>query len=438
MSANVTLSMKPAVAAAIALTMLGSGACSKKEAPQPEPPKVTVVEVTPTSVPVYDEFVGQTDAPTNVEIRARVEGYVDRIAFEEGSIVRQGAVLYVLDRRPYEAALENAKATRMKGLAQLAKARESVELLRAKSNLEASEAELVNAEQNLARVRPLAAEKAVTQAQLDAAVARQKEAKAKRDADASAVTQAEITQRTDIDAAKAIVDAADADIKTATLNLGYTTVTAPISGRIGRSSVKVGSLVQLSMAEPLTTISTTDEVYVNFSIPERLYIQYSENATGAAAGNRPGQNLELILADGQVYPHRGRVNLADRQVDPETGTLGLRAVFPNPAGTVKPGQFARVRAVMQQVDNAVVIPQEAIQDLLGTRYVYVVRTDNMVERRDVVPGSRVGSYWVIDQGLGFGDRVVVEGVQNCRPNLAVTPLTKPNAAPSPEGLAPAS
>lgn len=435
MGAYDTLYLQPAVALAIALTILGSGACSKKETPPPEPPKVTVVEVTPTSVPIYDEFVGQTDAPTNVEIRARVEGYVDRIAFEEGSIVRKGALLYVLDKRPYEAALENAKATRMKGLAQLAKARESVELLRAKSNLEASEAELVNAEQNLARVRPLADQKAVTQAQLDSAVARQKEAKAKRDADASAVTQSEITQRTDIDAAKAIVDAADADIKTATLNLGYTTVTAPITGRIGRSSVKVGSLVQFAMPEPLTTISTTDEVYVNFSIPERLYISLSERARAYDTGERPGERLELILADGQVYPHRGRVNLADRNVDPETGTLGLRAVFPNPQGMVKPGQFARVRAVMQQADNAVVIPQEAIQDLLGTRFVYVVRADNVVERRDVVPGNRVGSYWVIDQGLGFGDRVVVEGVQNCRPNLAVTPLTKPSAAPAPEALA---
>jgi membrane fusion protein (multidrug efflux system) len=429
MSVNDTTCRQTAVAIAIAITILGSGACRAKETTQPEPPKVTVFEVTPTSVPIYDEFVGQTDAPTNVEIRARVEGYVDKIAFEEGSIVSQGALLYVLDRRPYLAALENAKAERAKGLAQLAKAKESVELIRAQASLDASEADLVNAEQNLARVRPLAAERAVTQAQLDEAVARQKAAQADKEGDVAAVRQAEITQRTDIDAAKAVVEAADAAIKTATLNLGYTAITSPITGRIGRSAVKVGSLVQVAMPEPLTTISTTSEVIVNFSIPERLYIALADRQ-GTATGERPGDRLELILADGQVYPHRGRINLADRTVNPETGTLGLRAVFPNPQGLVKPGQFARVRAVMQQVDNAVVIPQEAIQDLLGTRFVYIVRADNVVERRDVVPGSRVGALWVIDEGLGFGDRVVVEGVQNVRPNTTVVPMTKPLLAPS--------
>ncbi|MBK6316164.1 MAG: efflux RND transporter periplasmic adaptor subunit [Blastocatellia bacterium] len=415
---------------AIALALTGVAACSKKQAPAAVPPSVNVVQLAPLSVPIYDEFIGQTDAPDNVEIRARVEGYVEDIPFTEGSIVSKGALLYTLDRRPFEAALESSKASLAQAKAMLAKAQESVELVRAKANLKASNAELVNASQLLARVQPLAEQKAVTQAQLDEATARQKEAEARVAGDTAAVQQAEITQRTDIDAAKAVVAAGQASVRASELNLGYTKIYAPVSGRIGRSAVKLGSLVQQGMAEPLTIISTTGEITVNFTITERQYLDLAEKMKVIQSDpGRKGQ-LQLILADGSVHPEVGRVNLADRSVDPQTGTLGLRAIFPNPEGLVKPGQFAKIRAAIIQTDNAIIIPQEAIQDLLGSRYVYVVGDDNIAKRRDVVPGARIGTMWVIDKGLNPGERVVIEGLQKIRPDTPVTPTTVPLPDPN--------
>ena len=415
---------------AIALALTGVAACSKKQAPAAVPPSVNVAQLAPLSVPIYDEFIGQTDAPDNVEIRARVEGYVEDIPFTEGSIVSKGALLYTLDRRPFEAALESSKASLAQAKAMLAKAQESVELVRAKANLKASNAELVNASQLLARVQPLAEQKAVTQAQLDEATARQKEAEARVAGDTAAVQQAEITQRTDIDAAKAVVAAGQASVRASELNLGYTKIYAPVSGRIGRSAVKLGSLVQQGMAEPLTIISTTGEITVNFTITERQYLDLAEKMKVIQSDpGRKGQ-LQLILADGSVHPEVGRVNLADRSVDPQTGTLGLRAIFPNPEGLVKPGQFAKIRAAIIQTDNAIIIPQEAIQDLLGSRYVYVVGDDNIAKRRDVVPGARIGTMWVIDKGLNPGERVVIEGLQKIRPDTPVTPTTVPLPDPN--------
>lgn len=414
----------------VGLALIAGTACSKKQAPAAVPPSVNVVQLAPMSVPIYDEFVGQTDAPDNVEIRARVEGYVEEIPFTEGSIVSKGALLYTLDRRPFEAALQSSKATLAQAKAMLAKAQESVELVRAKANLTASQAELKNANQLLARVEPLAAQRAVTQAQLDEATARQKEAEARVAGDTAAVQQAEITQRTDIDAAKAQVASGEAAVRASELDLGYTKIYAPVSGRIGRSAVKVGSLVRQAMPDPLTIISTTGEITVNFTITERQYLDLAQKMKVIESDpGRKGQ-LQLILADGSVHPEVGRVNLADRSVDPTTGTLGLRAIFPNPEGLVKPGQFAKIRAAIIQTDNAIIIPQEAIQDLLGSRYVYVVGDDNIAKRRDVVPGARVGTMWVIDKGLNPGERVVIEGLQKVRPDIPVTPTTVPMPDPN--------
>lgn len=413
-----------------ALALSGAIACSKKQAPAAVPPSVNVVQLAPMSVPIYDEFVGQTDAPDNVEIRARVEGYVEQIAYTEGSIVQKGALLYSLDRRPFEAALETSKATLAQAKAMLAKAQESVELIRAKASLSASKAELVNANQLLARVEPLAAQRAVTQAQLDEATARQKEAEARVAGDTAAVQQAEITQRTDIDAAKAMVASGQASVRASEVNLGYTRIVAPVTGRIGRSAVKMGSLVQQSMPDPLTVISTTGNITVNFTITERQYLDLAQKMKIIESDpGRKGQ-LQLVLADGSVHPEVGRVDLADRSVDPTTGTLGLRAIFPNPEGLVKPGQFAKIRAAIIQTDNAIIIPQEAIQDLLGSRYVYVVGDDNIAKRRDVVPGARIGTMWVIDKGLNPGERVVIEGLQKIRPDSPVTPTTVPLPDPN--------
>jgi membrane fusion protein (multidrug efflux system) len=417
---------RPVAALAAVGVVVAFSACAKKAATAPEPPAINVVQVSRGNVPIFQEFIGQTEAPNNVEIRARVEGYVEKILFTEGSVVRAGTLLYTLDPRPFQAALESARADLAKAQAQLAKARDNVELVQAQANLVAYEAELLNAQQNLNHVQPLASQKAVTQAQLDAASARQKEAQAQVDAGKAAVQQAQVTQRTDIDAARGTVDAANAAIKTAELNLGYTRIYSPITGRIGRTSVNPGSLVQATMAEPLTVISTTGDVYVNFTITEREYLAFAQKLreVEAADPNRVGA-LELILADGSVHTHRGRVNLADRTVDPQTGTLGLRAVFPNPEGTIRPGQFARIRTVVEEARDVILLPQAAVMDQLGSRYVYIVTNEDVVARRDVVPGAQVGPNYVIDKGLEPGERVVIEGLQKVRPDVKVTPRVVP-------------
>jgi membrane fusion protein (multidrug efflux system) len=428
---------RSAVALAASFAVLTLSGCGKKAAPAPEPTAINVVQIANSDVPVYDEFVGQTEAPYQVEIRARVDGYIDKIAFTEGANVKTGALLFQLDPRPFQAALDNAKAELAKAKAQLQRAQESVDVVRARAALVADEASLLNAQQNLGRVEPLAGQRAVTQAQLDAASAQEKEAQARVTAGRALVQQTELTQKTDIDAAKAVVEAGNAAVKTAELNLAYTTIRAPMSGRIGRANVEVGSFAQVGQADPLTIINTTEEIYVNFSITERQYLELQAkiNAIETASAKREGQ-LDLILANGEVWPHKGKVNLTDTQVNAETGTLGLRAVFPNPGGVVKPGQFAKVRTVIEQATDVVVIPAQAVQDLLGARFVYVVNDENIVVRRDVVPGQQVGQMWIIDKGLSPGERVIVEGIQKVRPDAKVNPTVVPLASTGPSNPAP--
>lgn len=425
-----------ALNAVIAISVLALAvACGRKQDPQAaaQVPTVKVMQVVERNVPVFGEYVGQTESAKNVEVQARVEGFLEKIAFTEGSWVKQGALLFVIDQRPFEAELQKAKAQLARDEAALESATKSVELLRAKANLAQSEAQLVNAQQDLNRIRPLAKEEAVTPQELDAAVAKEKQAQALVEANRAAMAQTELLQQTDINTAKAAVQASRAAIRQAELNLSYTIIRAPISGYVGRNQpgIQVGALVGAQSKSLLTTISQVNPIYVNFSVTERAYLEYAKRY---GQGNRR-LPLELILEDGSVHPFEGRVNMAERTISSSTGTLTIRAEFPNPNRMLREGQFARVRALIDERTNALLAPQRALLELQGVTSLYVVGDDNKVQRRNVVAGAKTGEMFVVEQGLKAGERVIVDGVQKVRPDMTVKPTMLTEADLQPEAKA---
>ncbi len=373
------------VAFSVALAL---SSCAKKAEPPPPPPEVQVTDAVSKDVPIYVEFVGQTRGAKEVEVRSRVEGYLDTVNFEEGSFVRKGQLLYTIDPRPFEAALAQAKG----GLAQ-------------------AEAQLGKAKQDVSRYKPLAEQNAIPRQDYDTAVSRQ-------------------------EAAEASVEAARAMVKQAELDLGFTRITAPMSGLIGKTEINPGNLVgrQLTL---LTSISDIDPIHVRFSISEQEFLQLVRDREKDPDRKGSKVPLELLLADGSVHPYKGQVAFVERTVDPTTGTLQIEAGFPNPGRTLRPGLFARVRGAAEVRKGAVLVPQRAVQELQATYNVAVVGADNTVEIRPVTPGPRVGSMWVIDKGLHPGERVVVEGLQKVRPGMTVKAVPFPDntattGAPSPD------
>jgi membrane fusion protein, multidrug efflux system len=369
-------------ALALAASLAG---CGDKSAAPPPPPSVTVMPVQVRDVPVYREFTGETKGADDVEIRARVAGFLERQAYTEGTPVRRGALLFVIDPKPLEAALRRARADRAE-----------------------AEARFERATVQANRLRPLAAQNAVSQQDLDNALASEQ-------------------------ASRAAVDAARAAETSAELDLSYTRVTSPIDGMAGIANVDVGQYVGSPDPTVLTVVSALDPIKVSFNISESEYL---ELARATSAGGRLHRNpqaiVELQLADGSVHPEKGRVTIVGRGVDPGTGTMLLEAEFPNPQGIVRPGQFARVRIPVTVAKDAIVIPQRAVQELQGTYNVYVVGTDSTAEIRPVKPANRVGSDWVIGEGLRPGERVIVDGLQKVRPGAKVAPTA---AASSPDSAA---
>jgi membrane fusion protein (multidrug efflux system) len=324
------------------------------------------------------ELVGQTRGSQDVEIRARVEGYLDRVAFTEGSYVRKGALLYQIDPQPLEAALANAKA-------QLATAQARLE----KTNTDVN------------RLRPLAEQQAVSQQELDNALSSQ-------------------------DAARAQVDAQKAAVDKATLDLGYTRITSPIDGLVGTTQVKAGNLVGRGESTLLTTVSQTDPILFRAGVSEAEYLRIAKDIV--AAGSRAGKeaSIELLLADGTVHPHKGRIEAIERAVDPTTGTLAVQFTFPNPERVVRPGQYGRARFVVDTKRGALLVPQRAVTELQDLYSLAVVGEGNKVAFRNVKVGPRVDDLWVIEEGLKPGETVVVEGLQRLRDGEVVSP--KPAAA----------
>jgi len=356
--------------------LIVAGCEEKKQAPAAAPPpEVEVVQVIQQDVPVYAEWIGTTDGLVNAKIRAQVSGYLLKQTYKEGTTVKKGDLLFEIDPRPFKAALDQA-------VAQLAIAK----------------AKLGKTELDVKRYTPLARESAISQQELDDAV------------------QANL-------AAKAGVQSAQAAVEQAQLNLDFTRIVSPIDGIAGTAIVQIGDLVGPTSTGELTTVSTVNPIKVNFPISEQEYMNavQSRERTEQKQSTAADMPLEAILADGSVFPHPGKLSYADRQVDVKTGTIQVAALFPNPGDILRPGQFARVRALTETKQNAILVPQRSVTELQGSFQVAVVGPDNKVTIRNVKAGDRVGSLWVIDNGLKPAERVVMEGIQKVREGQVVTP-----------------
>jgi membrane fusion protein (multidrug efflux system) len=384
----ITISPSPGAAGRARLATAGllailtvAGACGGETAPAtPPPPEVLVATVEQRDVPVVTELVGQTKGSQDVEIRARVEGYLDDVAFVEGSIVRKGQLLYRIDPKPLQATLANARA-----------------------DLATAQARLAKTNNDVNRLRPLAARQAVSQQELDNAVAAQ-------------------------DAAKAQVDAQTASVDKAQLDLGYTTITSPINGMVGTTLVRAGNLVGRGESTLLTTVSEIDPILFTAGISEAEYLRIARRADDLKKerGGKPVP-VDLVLADGGVHSQQGRVDAIERAVDPATGTLSVQFRFANPGGLIRPGQFGRARFVLETKKNALLVPQRAVQELQSLYSVAVTGSDNKLDVKTVTVGPRIGTQWVIESGLTAGERVVVEGAQRVRPGTIVAPKPAPAA-----------
>lgn len=356
--------------------LLGLAACGEQAAPPPPPPvPVKAATVLERDVPIFLEAIGETRGNTEIEIRARVEGFLESVDFAEGSFVRRGQLLYTIDPRPLEASLARAKA-----------------------NLAQAEAELQRAHQDVVLYEPLVAKNAISRQQYETAVAIER-------AQASAV------------------EAANAAVESAELDLSYTRVLAPEAGLIGKTEVYPGTLVGRGQSTLLTRISKIEPIHVRFTLAEGSYLRYARRNEEREAATGADLPIELLLADGSVHPHTGRFVFIDRSVDPQTGTILLEASFPNPGGIVRPGQYARVRAAIDLKRDAILVPQRAVLEMQGTYRVAVVKDDSTVELRMVELGERVGALWLVEEGLAAGERIVVEGLQKLRPGAQVSAET---------------
>ncbi len=414
------------LAALVLITALTTGAgCSKKgghsAAAQPAPPTVVVASVNQKTVPIYSEFVGQTRADNTVELRARVEGVLQKVYFREGATIRKGQILFTIDKRTFEAALQSAKALSAKAVADLAQAQQRTDVLEAQAQLADAQAVLARADQDVARLAPLAKEKAVTEQDLDAAIATQKSAKATVDARQANLKNLEAAVKYTIERARAEVSASQARITQAQLELSYCDIYSPISGVIGFLQVDQGNLVGRGEATLLATVSASDPLLVDFSVSEIEYLKLTDPET---AGDRADSlRFDLVLSDESVHPYQGTFRVLDRTVDPTTGTMKIEAAFPNPGSYLRPGQFARLRVAVAERENAILVPQRAIQELQGAKTVMVVDAQNMVSVRSIKLGDKADKDVVVLDGLNAGERVIVEGMQKVRPGKQVNPET---------------
>ena len=404
---------------------VAAAACSSKGGEKhdntPPPPTVIVAEVTQKTVPIYSEFVGQTKAEETVDLRARVEGVLQKVYFREGSGIKKGQLLFTIDKRPFAAALDSAKALAIKAASDLAQAQQRTDVLQAQAELADAQAVLTKADQDVNRLAPLAKEKAVTEQDLDAALATQKSARATVESRKANLTNLEAAVKYTIERAKAEVSASKARITQAELDLSYCDIYAPISGVIGFLQVNEGNLVGRGDATLLATVSKSDPLLVDFNVSEIEYLKLTDRET---AGQKAHDlNFDLMLSDESVHPHQGKFRVLDRSVDPTTGTLKAEAAFPNPGSYLRPGQFARLRVAVAQRENAILIPQRAVQELQGAKTVMVVDKDNKVALRTVKLGDKADKDVVVLDGLSAGERVIVEGMQKVRPGGQVNPST---------------
>jgi membrane fusion protein, multidrug efflux system len=414
---------------------------AKQNAPPPPPPQVVVAEVTQRTVPIVRDFTARTDAIPTVEVRARVAGVLEQVLFQEGTEVKQGQALFVIQRDEYAAALESARAQLAKAQADLTRARDTSLVDRARAQLDVRNAELGKARQDVNRNRPLAEARAIPRQDLDTSLAQEQVGVANSEAAVAALRDSELLQRTQIQLAEASVQSAKASIIQAELNLSYTTVQSPISGIIGKVQVDRGNLVGKSEPTLLATVSAVDPIYTNFAVAEADYLRLAHRIRLDPQGRARDTEarLELFLADDSLFPQKGRFVFVDRAVDPKTGTIGVQAEFPNPGKVLRPGQFARVRGVIDERPDAVLVPQLAVQEAQGAKTVLVVGDGDKVALRSVTLDERIGDLYIVTAGLKRGERVIVEGLQKVRPGMQVKPELKPStAAPAGRAGAPAA
>jgi RND family efflux transporter MFP subunit len=441
-----------ATAGILLLGVIGLFAATRSKKPQAPPPSVVeVVQVEQKDVPIYSEWIGTTEGMVNAEIRAQVSGYLLRQNYTEGSFVRKGQLLFEIDGRPFQAALEQAKGKLAQAQGQLGQAnsqftQNEAQVGQAQAQVSQAQAQLAQAEANQLKTQldvnkygPLREQKAVTQQDLDNAVQANRAALAQVEAGKAGVqtSQAQVraavaqvgTAKATIASARAGVKSASADVETAQLNLGFTRITSPIDGIAGIAQAQVGNLVGPT-TNVLTTVSTVDPIKVYFTASEQDYLDYARRHPTQSERDEAASQLELklILSDGTTFPQTGRFFVADRQVDQTTGAIRLAGIFPNPNNTLRPGQYGRVRAETSLKEGALVVPQRAVSELQGSYQVAVVGADNKVSIRPVKVGERDGTMWIIDEGLKPGERVVAEGTQKVRPDMVVNP--KPFVAPS--------
>jgi membrane fusion protein (multidrug efflux system) len=362
-------------------------------------PAVDVVEVSVSDVSVAKEWIGTLDGTVNADIHAQVTGYLLKQNYGEGSVVHKGQLLFEIDPRPFQAALNHAKGS-------LAQAKGMLQ--QANGNLAQSQARLGKADLDVKRYAPLAKTRAISQEEMDNAIQSQLEARANVEA-----------AQAGIEAAKASIEAAEAAVYDAEVKLGFTKITSPIEGIAGLAKMQVGALVTPSGGE-LTTVSTVNPIKAYFTVSEQEYLARHQRIQAGGPGVTAG-NLDLILADGSLYPHKGSFFMADRQVDVGTGAMRLAALFPNPGNVLRPGQYCRVRSVVETRKNAVLVLQRAISELQGSSQVAVVGSDNKVEIRPVKLGETIGSLRIVEDGLHSGERIVVEGLQKIRSGMTVAP-----------------
>jgi membrane fusion protein (multidrug efflux system) len=372
------------------VAVLGVGAlggCKKKtEAPPPPPPNVQVAPAVAKDVAVYQEWIGSLDGNVNADIRPQIEGYVLSRDYAEGSLVKAGETLFKIDPREFQAQYDQAKG-----------------------QVSQYEASLANAKTTVARYTPLAREKAISQQELDDAVTRER------------------TSQANLESAKAALERAR-------LNLGWTNVTSPIDGIAGTAKSQVGDLVGKTTV--MTTVSQVNPIRVYFNPSEQEYLawvaKYGPVEKSLRSANLEAGKLQLILADGSTFPHRGKPILVGREVDVKTGTIQLAGLFPNPGDVLRPGQYAKVRVAVDTRKGAVLVPQRAVSELQGSFQVAVVGADNKVTIKVVKVGPTEGNMFVIEEGLKAGDKVVVEGIQRVRSGMTVVPT---EAATAPEAAA---
>jgi len=405
------------VFAVLTALIIASGCTSAASAVKPpQPPTVQVTRVVQKDVPLYKEWIGTLDGLVNADIKAQVAGYLVEQAYTEGTFVRKGQLLFQIDPRPFQANVDETKGRLAQSEAQLEQAR--AQLAQAEAQVAVAEANQRRVQLDVDRYTPLAQQEAITQQDLDNAAQNNMAAKAQLQAARAAVE----TARAQITAASAAVQSAQAAAETARINLGFTRLTSPIDGLPGIAQLQVGALVSPASG-PITTVSTVDPIKVYFTVSEQEYLDYTRRFPTAEQrqANNALLELELILADGVTYPHKGKLAFADRQVDVRTGAIRLAGLFPNPGNTLRPGQYGRVRTATQVRRGALLIPQKAVIDLQGTHQVAVVDTDNKVVIRRVTVGETVGPDWIISDGLNPGEDIVIEGVQKVRQGLQVTP-----------------